>query len=61
MTKRLPGSTHQGWSHRMDDLSQWMADNGGTIRQAATALGISYDHTKHVWQRIRKRMGPQAC
>jgi hypothetical protein len=56
--KRIPGAN---WSHRMDDLSQWMADNGGTIRQAATALGISYDSTKHVWQRIRKRMGPQAC
>jgi hypothetical protein len=55
--KRIPGAN---WAHRMSDLSEWMAENGGTIGQAATALGLTYDHTKHIWQRIRRRLGPQA-
>jgi hypothetical protein len=48
------------WSHRMSDLAEWMAENGGTVPQAAKALGISRDNAKHIWQRIRKRLGDQA-
>jgi hypothetical protein len=61
MTKRKPTSVHPGRDVRMNELSEWMAENGGRIRDAAKALGWSPDSTKHVWQRIRRRMGPQAC
>jgi DNA-binding CsgD family transcriptional regulator len=44
----------------MADLADWMAENGGTVSQAAKALGISRDNAKHIWQRIRKRLGAQA-
>lgn len=55
--KRIPGAN---WQHRMNDLSEWMAENGGRIAEASKALGWPYDTTKHVWQRVRKRMGAQA-
>lgn len=62
MTKRLPNSTHPGLGTRMAQLAEWMAESGtkSRIRDAAKALGWSYDNTKQVWRRIRKRMGPQA-
>jgi valyl-tRNA synthetase len=58
--KRVPNSTHPGRDVRMNELSEWMAEHGGRIRDAAKALGWSADSTKHVWQRVRRRMGPQA-
>lgn len=46
---------------RMDQLADWMAENDGQVRDAATALGWPIENTKKVWQRIRKRLGPQAA
>lgn len=60
MTKRLPHSTHPGRDVRMAELAEWMAENGGRVRDAAKALGWPYDNTKHIWQRILRRMGAQA-
>lgn len=64
-TRRLPHllaqpSFHPGRDVRMGQLSAWMAENGGTISQAAKSLCWPYDNTKQVWRRILKRMGPQA-
>lgn len=53
-------SHHPGRDVRTDELAEWMAENGGRIRDAAKALEWPYDNTKHVWHRILKRMGPQA-
>jgi molybdenum-dependent DNA-binding transcriptional regulator ModE len=53
-------SKHPGRDVRMGELAEWMAENGGRIRDAAKALGWPYDHTKQVWRRIIRRMGPQA-
>lgn len=53
-------SAHPGRDVRMGQLSSWMAENGGTISQAAKSLGWTYDNTKQVWRRILRRMGPQA-
>lgn len=55
--RRIPGAN---WHHRMATLSEWMAENGGRVCDAARALGWDYDTTKQVWRRIRKRLGPQA-
>lgn len=52
--------SHPGRGVRTVQLAEWMADNGGRISDAAKALGWPYDHTKKVWQRIVKRLGPQA-
>lgn len=60
MTARVPWSTHPGRDVRLNQLSEWMAENGGTVSQAAKALGWPYDNTKQVWRRLLKRMGPQA-
>lgn len=65
MTKRLSHlahfpSHHPGREVRMHELSEWMAENGGTISTAAKALGWPYDNTKQVWRRILRRMGAQA-
>jgi transposase-like protein len=59
MTARKPGSTHPG-KIRMAQLSEWMAENGGSVSEAARSLGWSPDNTKHIWRRVRQRMGPQA-
>jgi hypothetical protein len=53
-------TAHPGRDVRMDELAAWMAEHGGRVRDAAKALGWNYDATKHVWQRIRKRLGAQA-
>lgn len=60
MTRRRPNSTHPGRDVRMNELAEWMAENGGRIRDAAKALGWPYDSTKQVWRRVRKRLGEQA-
>lgn len=66
MTKRLAHladkpSAHPGRDVRMHQLSEWMAEHGGTVSQAAKALAWRYDNTKQVWRRVLKRMGAQAC
>lgn len=55
-----PHAPHPGRDVRMAELAEWMAENGGRIRDASKALGWSYDNTKQVWRRILRRMGPQA-
>jgi molybdenum-dependent DNA-binding transcriptional regulator ModE len=52
---------HPGRDTRMDQLAEWMAEFGGTVSEAAKALGWRYDNTKHVWRRIRRRLGAQAA
>ena len=61
MTKRVSGSKHPGRDVRTAELAEWMAENGGRVRDAAKALGWPYENTKQVWRRIVKRMGEQAC
>jgi transposase-like protein len=53
MTKRLAHSAHPGRDVRM-------TEHGGRVSDAAKALGWTYDNTKHVWRRVRERMGAQS-
>lgn len=55
MTARVPNSTHPGRDVRMDQLAEWMSENGGRIRDAAKALDWPYENTKAVWRRVCKR------
>lgn len=52
-------ATHPG-KIRMGQLADWMAENGGTVAEAARSLGWERGNTQKVWSRIRARLGDQA-